>query len=119
MRIALALGSGGARGYAHIGVLQEVKERGHEVVAIAGSSMGAIVGGLEAAGRLDAYVDWVETLTQRDVWMLLDPAFSGKASPLVPDLLAGPSGLSRRFEDWASPVLSALRAHLGPAQTVA
>ncbi|WP_232548864.1 patatin-like phospholipase family protein [Propioniciclava soli] len=77
MRIALALGSGGARGYVHIGVLAELKERGHAVAAIAGTSMGAVVGGLEAVGRLDDYRAWVETLTARDVWLLLDPAFSG------------------------------------------
>ena len=77
MRIALALGSGGARGYTHIGVLAEIHARGHEVVAISGTSMGAVVGGLEAAGRLDAFTDWVSTLKQTDVWRLLDPAFTG------------------------------------------
>lgn len=74
MEVALALGSGGARGYAHIGVLAELKERGHTVVAIAGTSMGALVGGLEAAGRLDDYTDWVTGLSQREVLRLLDPA---------------------------------------------
>lgn len=77
MRIALALGSGGARGYAHIGVISELHERGHEIVAIAGTSMGAVVGGLEAAGKLDQYTEWVATLGQRDVLRLLDPAFTG------------------------------------------
>ena len=77
MRIALALGSGGARGYAHIGVVEELRSRGHEITAIAGSSMGAVIGGLEAADRLDPFTEWVTTLTQRDVWMLLDPAFTG------------------------------------------
>lgn len=74
MRVALALGSGGARGYAHIGVLHELKSRGHEVVAIAGTSMGSVVGGLEAVGRLDEFTEWVTQLTQRDVLRLLDPA---------------------------------------------
>lgn len=74
-RVALALGGGGARGYAHIGVIQVLRERGYEIVSIAGSSMGAVVGGLHAAGRLGAYTDWVRTLTQRDVWRLLDPSF--------------------------------------------
>lgn len=77
MRIALALGSGGARGYVHIGVISELRARGHDVVALSGTSMGAVVGGLEAAGRLDAYTDWVSTLRQTDVWRLLDPAFTG------------------------------------------
>ena len=77
MRIALALGSGGARGYTHIGVLDELHARGHEVVAISGTSMGAVIGGLEAAGRLQDYTDWVGTLRQTDVLRLLDPAFTG------------------------------------------
>lgn len=51
-RVALALGSGGARGYAHIGVINELRDRGYEVVGLAGSSMGALVGGLHAAGAL-------------------------------------------------------------------
>ncbi len=74
MDVGLSLGSGGARGYAHIGVIDELKARGHRVVAIAGTSMGAVVGGLEAAGRLDEYTDWVVKLTQLDVVRLLDPA---------------------------------------------
>jgi len=49
-RVAVALGSGGARGYAHIGVINELRDRGYEVVGIAGSSMGALVGGLAAYG---------------------------------------------------------------------
>lgn len=77
MRIALALGSGGARGYTHIGVIEELKARGHEVVAVSGTSMGAVVGGLEAAGKLDAYTAWVTSLRQTDVWRLLDPSFTG------------------------------------------
>ncbi len=55
MRVALALGSGGARGYAHIGAIQVLEERGFEIVGIAGSSMGALVGGVYAAGKLDEY----------------------------------------------------------------
>lgn len=73
-RIALALGGGGARGYAHIGVIQVLEEAGHEVVTVAGTSMGALVGGLHAAGRLPAYAEWVSGLTQRDVLRLLDPS---------------------------------------------
>jgi NTE family protein len=72
VRAALALGSGGARGYAHIGVIQVLEERGVEVVSIAGSSMGALVGGLFAAGKLDAYTEWVANLSQFDVLRLLD-----------------------------------------------
>ncbi|WP_461715774.1 patatin-like phospholipase family protein, partial [Streptomyces sp. DSM 41036] len=61
MRVALALGSGGARGYAHIGVINELQDRGYEVVGVSGSSMGALVGGLHAAGKLDEFADWART----------------------------------------------------------
>lgn len=72
-RVALALGSGGARGYAHIGVIDELRERGFEIVGIAGSSMGALVGGLQAAGKLDDFAEWAKSLTQRAILRLLDP----------------------------------------------
>ncbi|OBI47615.1 esterase [Mycobacterium kyorinense] len=74
--MALALGSGGARGYAHIGVIDELRDRGYEIVGIAGSSMGALVGGLQAAGRLDDFADWAKALTQRAVLRLLDPSIT-------------------------------------------
>lgn len=76
-RIALALGSGGARGYAHIGVVQEIEARGWEIVGIAGTSMGAVVGGLYATDTLDAYREWVEGLSRRDVLLLMDPTVGG------------------------------------------
>jgi NTE family protein len=76
MRVALSLGSGGARGYAHIGVINELRDRGHEIVGIAGSSMGALVGGLEAAGKLDEYATWANSLTQGAVLRLLDPSLT-------------------------------------------
>jgi NTE family protein len=75
-RVALALGSGGARGYAHIGVIEELRDRGYDIVGIAGSSMGALVGGLQAAGRLDEFADWAKSLTQRAVLRLLDPSIA-------------------------------------------
>lgn len=76
MRVALALGSGGARGYAHIGAIRELEARGHEIVAISGSSMGAVVGGMYAAGKLDEFETWIRSLNQRNVLMLVDPAMS-------------------------------------------
>ena len=72
-RVALALGSGGARGYAHIGVIDELHDRGYDIVGIAGSSMGALVGGLQAAGKLDDFAEWARSLTQRAILRLLDP----------------------------------------------
>ena len=75
-RVALALGSGSARGYAHIGVIEALRERDYEIVGIAGSSMGALVGGVQAAGRLDELADWAKSLTQRTILRLLDPSIS-------------------------------------------
>src|SRR3984885_2904530 len=75
-RVALALGSGGARGYAHIGVIHELHDRGYQIVGIAGSSMGALVGGLQAAERLDEFADWARSLTQRSILRLLDPSIT-------------------------------------------
>lgn len=75
-RVALALGSGGARGYAHIGVIEELHDRGYQIVGVSGSSMGALVGGLHAAGRLDEYAEWAKSLTQRAVLRLLDPSLT-------------------------------------------
>ncbi|TSD46099.1 esterase [Rhodococcus sp. KBS0724] len=74
--VALALGSGGARGYAHIGVIQVLEERGYSIVGVAGSSMGALIGGLYAAGKLDEFTEWAMTLKARDVVRLLDVSMS-------------------------------------------
>jgi NTE family protein len=71
-RVAVALGGGGARGYAHIGVLETLEERGYEIVSIAGTSMGAVIGGLYAADGLDPYSEWVRGLTQRNVLRMFD-----------------------------------------------
>lgn len=76
-KVALALGSGGARGYAHIGVIDEIRDRGWEIVGVAGTSMGSVIGGLYVTGTLDAYRAWVEDLNLRDVLKLLDPTIGG------------------------------------------
>ncbi|MCH4565506.1 patatin-like phospholipase family protein [Halomonas sp. EGI 63088] len=75
-RVALVLGSGGARGYAHIGVIEVLEARGYEIVAISGCSMGALVGGIYAAGELPAYRDWVCRLDYFDVLRLVDVTWS-------------------------------------------
>ncbi|SPM35341.1 esterase, partial [Mycobacterium rhizamassiliense] len=92
--VAVALGSGGARGYAHIGVIEALTARGYEIVGVTGSSMGAIVGGLHAAGHLDEFADWAKSLTQRTILRLLDPSISaagvlraGKILDAVRDIL--------------------------------
>lgn len=75
--VALALGAGGAKGLAHIGVIEEIEAAGYEVVAIAGTSMGALIGGIYAMGKLDIYRDWVSALAKLDVLRLLDWTFTG------------------------------------------
>jgi len=75
-RVALVLGSGGARGYAHIGVIEELEARGYKIDCIAGCSMGAVIGGVYAAGKLPAFREWVEALDYLDVMRLLDVSFS-------------------------------------------
>ena len=74
-RVALVLGSGGARGYAHIGVIEEIERRGYEIACIAGCSMGAVVGGVYAAGKLEDYRNWIESLDYLDVLRLVDVSF--------------------------------------------
>ena len=77
LSISLVLGSGGARGYAHVGVIEELEAHGFAIRSIAGSSMGALVGGVYAAGKLQAYSDWVRPLQRFDVLRLLDWTISG------------------------------------------
>ncbi len=77
--VSLVLGGGGARGLAHIGVIQYLEEAGFEVRSIAGTSMGALVGGIYAAGKLDIYTRWVSALQKTDVLRLLDLSFGGDA----------------------------------------
>lgn len=69
--VSLALGSGGARGYAHIGVIQELEKKGYKIESIAGSSIGALIGGLYAVGKLDEYKKWILELGYYDVFKLL------------------------------------------------
>lgn len=73
--VSLVLGSGGARGLAHIGVIEWLEEHGYQIRSIAGSSMGALVGGVYAAGELDAYKRWVTALDRSDVVRMLDLSF--------------------------------------------
>jgi len=75
-KVALVLGSGGARGYAHIGVIDEILARGYTIDCIAGCSMGAVVGGIYAAGKLREYRAWIEGLDYLDLLRLVDPSFS-------------------------------------------
>jgi NTE family protein len=74
--VSLVLGSGGARGLAHIGVIRCLVDQGYEIKYIAGTSVGALIGGIYAAGKLDEYEHWVRELDRTDVVRLLDLSFS-------------------------------------------
>lgn len=78
-KVALVLGAGGARGLAQIGVIEALQARGMNLVAIAGSSSGALVGGLHAAGRLGEYRDWLCSLDRTQMLRLLDPGWGRPA----------------------------------------
>ena len=73
--ISLVLGSGGARGLAHIGVIEVLEEQGYKIRSIAGASMGAVIGGIYAAGKLDDYKEWVCSLSKADVIRYFDLSF--------------------------------------------
>lgn len=75
--IALALGGGAARGWAHIGVLRALDEAGIEISMIAGTSIGALVGGCYLAGKLDELEEFARGLTRRRIFGLLDVRFRG------------------------------------------
>lgn len=77
MKIELVLGSGAARGIAHVGVLRELEARGHEVVRLHGTSMGALVGGAYACGTLDRFEEIARSTGLRRALWHLDAAFDG------------------------------------------
>ena len=74
--VALVLSSGGARGLAHIGAIEELLARGYRITSIAGSSMGALVGGVYAAGKLEAFRDWVKGIDKKRMLELIDFSLS-------------------------------------------
>lgn len=78
-RVALVLASGGAKGFAHIGAIEALEECGYEITSVAGTSMGALIGGLYAAGGLDRVKDWMFDLTNSKVFELADFTFSAHA----------------------------------------
>jgi len=71
-KVHLVLGSGGARGIAHIGVIQELERLNCEIVSVAGCSMGAVIGGIYCTGKLAIFTDWVSSLKKKDVIGLMD-----------------------------------------------
>ncbi|MHC1549138.1 patatin family protein [Phyllobacterium sp. K27] len=90
--IALALGGGAARGWAHIGVLRALDEAGIEISMIAGTSIGALVGGCYLGGKLDQLEEFARSLTKRGIFSLLDLRFGGNG-------LFGGMKLDRRLRD--------------------
>lgn len=108
LSVALVLGAGGARGLAHIGVIEELLARGYRLAAIAGSSMGALVGGIHAAGRLREYRDWACALDRSDVIRLLDFAFGHPGLIKGDRVIAAMQDLvgDHRIEDLALPYVA-------------
>lgn len=79
--VSLVLGSGGARGLAHIGIIRWLEENGFEIRSVAGCSIGSLVGGVYAAGKLDELEEWMRAISRFDMFGLLD--FSWQTSGLI------------------------------------
>ncbi|TPM03141.1 MULTISPECIES: patatin family protein [unclassified Mesorhizobium] len=106
--ISLALGGGCARGWAHIGVLRALDEAGIEVSMIAGTSIGALVGGCYLAGKLDELEEFARSLTRRRIFGLLDLKLRGSGlfggMKLDARLREHVAGI--RFEDLSKPFVA-------------
>ena len=74
--IALVLSSGGPRGLAYIGAIEEILSRGYGIHSVAGTSMGSLIGGVYAAGRLEEFKEWITTLDGWSVFSLMDLSLS-------------------------------------------
>lgn len=131
--VSLVLGSGGARGMAHIGIIKWLEENHYKIVSISGCSMGALIGGFYAAGKLDDYREWLQELDVIGILKLLDFQGSGglvsgtvlmqKLEVLVGDhqiedlpikFTAVASDINQEKEIWMSrgSLLSAIRASI-------
>lgn len=77
--VALVLSSGGPRGFAYIGAIEELLRRGYVISSVTGTSAGALVGGIYATGGLEAFKEWITGLTPAQVMTLMDPALSRTA----------------------------------------
>ena len=76
--VSLVLSGGGARGIAHIGVIEELESRGYLIKSISGTSMGALVGGVYAVGKIQEFKNWLYTLDKQHVFSLIDFTFSSQ-----------------------------------------
>ncbi len=132
--VSLVLGSGGARGLAHIGIIHWLEHNGYEIKSISGCSMGALVGGVYAIGRMDDFEHWVRAVSKSDIVSLLDLSlgvdglFKGgkiidRLKELVGDALieqlpisytAVAANISRAREVWfdEGPMFDAIRASI-------
>ena len=77
-KVHLVLGSGGARGIAHIAVIEELEKNGFEIIEVIGCSMGAVIGGIYSAGHLKEYKEWLFGLSRKDVFDLMDFTFTNQ-----------------------------------------
>ena len=75
--ISLVLGSGGARGLAHIGVIRYLEANGYQIKSVSGCSAGALIGGVYCAGKLDEFEEWVRAINKLDMVRLLDISWRG------------------------------------------
>ena len=75
-KVSLVLSSGGARGLAHIGAIEELEARGYRIISIAGCSMGALIAGVYAAGKIDEFREWMKTVTRKKMFELTDFSLS-------------------------------------------
>ena len=76
--VSLVLSGGGARGIAHIGVIEELEKQGFNIKSISGTSMGSLVGAVYAVGKMQEYKNWIYTLDRLDVLKLIDFTFSSQ-----------------------------------------
>lgn len=74
--VALVLSSGGARGLAHIGAIEELLSQDYRITSIAGCSMGALIGGVYAAGKLEEFREWMKTVDRKKIFELTDFSLS-------------------------------------------
>ena len=75
-KVSLVLSGGGARGIAHIGVIEEIERRGFQIHSITGASMGALVGGVHSAGKIKELKEWGASLDKRKLIRLIDFSFN-------------------------------------------
>ncbi len=76
--VTLVLSGGGARGFAHIGAIEEIESRGYIINSIAGTSMGALIGGVYATGKLNEFKEWVYNLDKHKIFKLFDFSFTNQ-----------------------------------------